>query len=66
MKNHYDFSKGVTNPYAKELKQEITINLSKTIINYFKEKEKETRIPYKTLINCCLLEYVRNQEEKDK
>ena len=63
MKKHYDFSKGKPNPFAKMLKQEVKISISNKVIEYFKQKEKETRIPYKTLINCCLLEYVRSDTE---
>ena len=37
MRKHYDFSKGRRNPYAKLLKQQITIRLDKPTIEYFKE-----------------------------
>jgi len=54
MKKHYDFSKAKRNPYAKRLKQQITIRLDKHTIAYFKELAKDTRIPYQTLINLYL------------
>ena len=50
----YDFSKGKRNPYAKQLKKQVTINLSEEAILYFKEQSKETGIPYQTLINLYL------------
>ena len=37
MRKEYDFSKGKKNPYAKQLKQQITIRLDKETIAYFKE-----------------------------
>ena len=42
------------NPYAKELKKQVTINLSPSVIEYFKEQSQETGIPYQTLINLYL------------
>ena len=42
MRKRYDFSKGRRNPYAKLLKQQITIRLDKPTIEYFKELAGET------------------------
>ena len=42
------------NPYAKELKKQITIKIAPSIIDYFKGESKETGIPYQTLINLYL------------
>ena len=61
MKNEYDFSNGVRNPYAKELKQQITINLSIEVLEYFKKMSVETGIPYQNLINLYLMQCVRNK-----
>lgn len=61
MKNEYDFSKGKKNPYIKELKTKITINLSNEVIDYFKELSKELSVPYQTLINAHLLDFVKNK-----
>ena len=63
MRDHYDFSQGKPNPYAKKLKQQITINLSISVIEYFKEMSERTGIPYQTLINCYLLECVQNKRQ---
>ena len=54
MKKQYDFSKGKKNPYAKKLKQQVTIRLDKETIAYFRELSDETSIPYQTLINLYL------------
>ena len=54
MREEYDFSKGKKNPYAKQLKKQVTIKLSEDAIAYFKAQAKETGIPYQTLINLCL------------
>ena len=54
MRKEYDFSKGKKNPYAKQVKKQITIRLSEEVIAYFKAQSKETGIPYQTLINLFL------------
>jgi predicted DNA binding CopG/RHH family protein len=54
MKKEYDFSKAKRNPYAKQLKRQVTMRLDETTIAYFKELAKETGIPYQTLINLYL------------
>ena len=54
MRNKYDFSKASRNPYAKRLKQQITIRLDKPTIEYFKQLADENGIPYQTLINLYL------------
>ena len=60
MREEYDFSKGKKNPYAKQLKKQVTINLSEDAITYFKAQSKETGIPYQTLINLYLTDCARN------
>ncbi|MDP1809248.1 MAG: antitoxin [Actinomycetota bacterium] len=56
MRKHYDFDKmeGQRNPYAKELKQRITIRLDKASITYFKTLADELGMPYQNLINLYL------------
>ena len=54
MRKKYDFSKGKQNPYAKMLKQQITIRLDRPTIEYFKGLASESGIPYQTLINLYL------------
>lgn len=54
MRRQYDFSKARRNPYAKRLKQSVTIRLDTVALRYFKELAAETGIPYQTLINLYL------------
>ena len=56
MRDHYDFSdmKGRKNPYAKHLKQPVTIRLDRDTVSYFKAMADESGIPYQTLINLYL------------
>ncbi len=60
MKDRYDFSKGRPNPYAKLLKQPVTIRLDATTVNYFKALAQESEIPYQTLINLYLRDCAAN------
>lgn len=62
MKKEYDFSKGTKNPYTKQLKKQITINLSEEVLDYFKDLSIKTSIPYQTLINYFLLDCVKNKK----
>ena len=61
MRESYDFSKSVKNPYAKHLKKQITIRLDKDTIAYFKNMAEDKGIPYQSLINLylrdCALEH---------
>lgn len=54
MRDEYDFSEGVKNPYAKPDKTTITIRLDKETVNYFKALSEQVNIPYQTLINSYL------------
>lgn len=56
MRKHYDFSKAKRNPYARRLKQQVTIRLDRDTIGYFKNLSDETGIRYQTLINLYLRE----------
>ena len=63
MKKEYDFSKGIKNPYAKQLKKQITINISEDVLDYFKSMAVETGIPYQTLINLYLVDCKNNNRK---
>lgn len=63
MKDNYDFSKGLKNPYVDQLMTQVTINLANNVIEYFKEMSEKTGIPYQTLINMYLLDCVYNKKE---
>lgn len=54
MRAEYDFSKAVKNPYAAQLKKQITIRLDQESINYFKSISESVGIPYQSLINLYL------------
>lgn len=54
MREEYDFSNGTKNPYAKRLKKQITINIDRETIDYFKGQSENFGIPYQTLINLYL------------
>jgi uncharacterized protein (DUF4415 family) len=54
MRKEYDFSKASKNPYASQLKKQITIRLDGEAIDYFKSISEEVGIPYQSLINLYL------------
>ena len=54
MRKEYDFAKSRKNPYAKQLKRQITIRLDTTAVNYVKEMAAELGKPYQNLINLFL------------
>ncbi len=54
MKEEYDFTDGIKNPYAKRLHKKITINIDAAALDYFKEQSSISGIPYQTLINLYL------------
>ncbi len=60
MREEYDFSQSVPNPYAKKLKKQVTIRLEGDVVDYFKELSEETEIPYQTLINLYLKDCVKS------
>ena len=62
MKDNYDFSKGIKNPYAKKLKKQITIRIDADAIEYFKEQATDVGISYQNLINL----YLRDCAEKKR
>jgi uncharacterized protein (DUF4415 family) len=54
MRKEYDFSGARKNPYATQLKKQITIRLDEDSISYFKNISEEVGIPYQSLINLYL------------
>lgn len=63
MKEEYDFSNATKNPYVGKLKQQITINIDKETIAYFKALSESSGIPYQTLINLYLADCAKNQKK---
>jgi predicted DNA binding CopG/RHH family protein len=54
MRKEYDFSESRKNPYAKQLKRQITIRLDTVAVAYFKQMAAELGMPYQNLINLFL------------
>ena len=64
LRNEYDesvFAEAMPNPFAGRIKKQITIRIDNETIDYFKKQSEETGIPYQTLINYCLSDYVKNK-----
>jgi len=54
MRRTYDLSAARKNPYAAQLKKQITIRLDEDSISYFKAISEDVGIPYQSLINLYL------------
>ncbi|MGO2207473.1 MAG: BrnA antitoxin family protein [Staphylococcus xylosus] len=54
MREQYDFSNSVPNPYVKKNKKQITIRLDEDVVSYFKSLSDENGVPYQNLINLYL------------
>jgi len=54
MRKNYDFSTAVRNPYARQLKRQLTIRLDEETIDYFQGLSREMSLPYQTLMNMYL------------
>ena len=63
MRKEYDFSKARKNPYASQLKKQITIRLDEESIGYFKAISQDAGIPYQSLINLYLRDCAANRRK---
>ena len=63
MRDHYDISSSVKNPYAKRLKRQVTIRIDTETIEYFKSMADEKGMPYQSLINLYLRDCVQSDRE---
>lgn len=63
MRDHYDFSKSIPNPYTQKLKKQITIRIDEDTIEYFKNMADEKGIPYQSLINLYLRDCAQAHRE---
>ena len=63
MRDHYDFSESVPNPYARRLKKQITIRLDEDTVEYFKKMAEEKGIPYQSLINLYLRDCAQSNRD---
>jgi predicted DNA binding CopG/RHH family protein len=61
MRDNYDFSKSVKNPYFD--KQQITIPLDEETLGYFKTLSEENGIPYQNLIHLYLFDCAKQQRK---
>ena len=63
MRKEYDFTAAKKNPYASQLKKQITIRLDEESIGYFKAISQDAGIPYQSLINLYLRDCAANQRK---
>ena len=65
MRKEYDFSNAKKNPYASQLKKQITIRLDEDSITYFKSISEDVGIPYQSLINLYLRDCAASNRKLD-
>ncbi|MDB9424501.1 antitoxin [Microcystis aeruginosa CS-564/01] len=65
MKSEYDLAnmKSRPNPFAQQLKQQVTLPLRIDVIDFFEKKAKEKGISYQELIDLYLQDCVTNDRE---
>ena len=65
MKSEYDLAnmRSRPNPFAQQLKQQVTLPLRIDVINFFEQKAKEKGISYQELIDLYLQDCVMNNRE---
>jgi len=63
MRKEYDFSNSIQNPYAKNVKKQISIKIESDTITYFKELAIKVGIPYQNLINSYLTDCAKKHIE---
>jgi uncharacterized protein (DUF4415 family) len=65
MRKEYDFSTARKNPYAAQLKKQITIRLDEDSIAYFKTISEDVGIPYQSRINLYLRDCAASHRKLD-
>lgn len=65
MREEYDFSDAMKNPYTKDKKKRITIKVEPYIIEYFKKESVEIGLPYQTLISLYLSDCAKHKRKLD-
>jgi uncharacterized protein (DUF4415 family) len=65
MKSEYDLAnmKSRPNPFAQQLKRQVTLPLRIDVIDFFEKKAKEKGISYQELIDLYLQDCVTNDQE---
>ena len=61
MKDNYDFSNSVPNPYFHKLKKQEAVNIDAETVSYFKARAAEAGVSHQTLINQFLTKYIAEQ-----
>ena len=61
MKQHYDFSDSIQNPYCHMLHNQELVSIDAETIAYFKARAAETGNSYQKMINQLLASYVSCQ-----
>ena len=65
MRKEYDFSQARKNPYASQLKKQITIRLDEDSIGCFKSISEQVGIPHQSLINLYLRDCAAHNRKLD-
>ena len=65
MKKEYNIEKlnPRRNPYAKQLKKQVSVYVDQDNIDYFKKESQNVGIPYQTLINMYLSDCKKNKRK---
>jgi uncharacterized protein (DUF4415 family) len=65
MKKEYDLSKMKSrrNPYAKQLKKQVSLRIRPDVIEYFKDMAEEVGVPYQSIINLYLQDCVQSHRK---
>lgn len=63
MRDKYDFTNSVKNPYVKKLKKQVTIRLDEDTIAYFKGLAEDKGLPYQSLINLYLRDCAQSHKD---
>ena len=63
MKDEYDFSKAIKNPYLKNLDTQVAISLSGEVTDYFEKLSQETGISSARLIGLYLKDCVHSKRK---
>jgi len=63
MRDDYDFSHSVKNPYFEKVNQQITIPVDEETLGYFKTLSTKNGIPYQNLIHLYLRDCAQQQKQ---
>lgn len=60
MKNEYDFSQSVPNPYLRYLNPKVSIPIDEEVVIYFQQMAQDSGVPYYKLVNFYLWDCVHS------